>query len=73
MSLPKDLQEEIMRFQIDGYASKYFSTQKVGIFRRTVPMSKMLMWSKDIPNAPMLVLNKNLQKDALKCYKRNYC
>lgn len=68
-SLPKKLQEEILQFQIDGFATKYFSTHRKGIFRRTVPLEKMVSWSKDLPNAPLLVLNKSLQKEALKCYK----
>jgi hypothetical protein len=44
--LPAGLKNEINRFAIDGYAKKYFSTHKRGLFRKRVPINKMLKWSK---------------------------
>ncbi|KAI8914434.1 Rho GTPase activation protein [Gorgonomyces haynaldii] len=68
-ALPQSLKEDISNFKIDGYAKKYFSKHKKGIFRRTVPLEKMLTFQKGALNAPLLLLNKNLKKDALKCFK----
>lgn len=45
-TLPAGLKNEINHFAIDGYAKKYFSTHKKGLFRRRVPINKMLKWSK---------------------------
>lgn len=44
--LPAGLQQEINKFAIDGFAKKYFSTHKRGLFRRRVPMNEMLKWTK---------------------------
>ncbi|ORY07717.1 hypothetical protein K493DRAFT_250939 [Basidiobolus meristosporus CBS 931.73] len=68
-SLPSQLVVEIEQFQIDGFAKKYFATHKRGIFRRKVPMEKMLQWTKDSIKQPLMVLNKNVHRDALKCFK----
>jgi hypothetical protein len=45
-TLPANLQQEITQFVIDGFAKKYFSTHKKGLFRRKVPMEEMLQWTK---------------------------
>jgi hypothetical protein len=71
-ALPHDIREDIKKFQIDGYAAKYFSTHRVGLFRRTVPLDKMLRWSKESLHAPLLTLHKSLHKIALKCNKRSF-
>ncbi|CAO3650986.1 unnamed protein product [Mucor hiemalis] len=68
-TLPVGLQQEINRFAIDGFAQKYFSTHKRGLFRRRVPMTEMLKWTKDSIKQPLIMLNKDLNKDALKCFK----
>ncbi|KAK9710499.1 hypothetical protein K7432_008394, partial [Basidiobolus ranarum] len=68
-SLPPQLVQEIGQFQIDGFAKKYFATHKRGIFRRKVPMEKMLQWTKDSIKQPLMVLNKDVHRDALKCFK----
>ncbi|KAI9478502.1 MAG: Rho GTPase activation protein [Benjaminiella poitrasii] len=68
-TLPVGLQQDITRFAIDGFAQKYFSTHKRGLFRRTVPMAKMLKWTKDSINQPLIMMNKELYKDALRCFK----
>ncbi|KAI9266631.1 hypothetical protein BDA99DRAFT_480334 [Phascolomyces articulosus] len=69
-ALPTSLQQEINQFAIDGFAKKYFATHKKGlIFRRRVPMNEMLQWTKDSIKQPLIMLNKDLYKDALKCFK----
>ncbi|RIB02959.1 hypothetical protein C2G38_2255281 [Gigaspora rosea] len=69
MTLPVELQQDINRFRIDGFARKYFNTHKKGIFRRKVPVEKMLKFQKDGLKQPLMVLNPNIQKDAIKCFK----
>ncbi|KAG0007853.1 hypothetical protein BGZ80_004153, partial [Entomortierella chlamydospora] len=69
-SLPAELQSSISQFRIAGFAQKYFSTHKKGLFRRKVPMEKMLLHQKSPLSQPLMVLNKRgVQKDALRCFK----
>ncbi|KAI9013423.1 hypothetical protein CLU79DRAFT_769290 [Phycomyces nitens] len=68
-TLPTGLRQDINRFAIDGFAQKYFSTHKRGLFRRRVPMTEMLQWTKDSLRQPLIMLNKDLYKDALRCFK----
>lgn len=69
VALPLDLQNEIMQFKLEGYAKKYFGTQRKGLFRRKVPIEKMLLYQKDQINSPLLTLAPQLHKDAVKCFK----
>jgi hypothetical protein len=48
ITLPPELQQDINKFRIDGFARKYFTTHKKGIFRRKVPVEKMLLFQKVI-------------------------
>ncbi|KAK5828661.1 hypothetical protein F5H01DRAFT_286200 [Linnemannia elongata] len=69
-SLPAELQSSISQFRIAGFAQKYFSTHKKGLFRRKVPMERMLLHQKSPLSQPLMVLNKRgVQKDALRCFK----
>ncbi|KAJ1551379.1 hypothetical protein HK096_000378 [Nowakowskiella sp. JEL0078] len=68
-TLPKDLQIHINQFQIDGFAKKYFAQHRRGIFRRTVPVEKMLQWQKDSLKVPLMIMNKELHKEAISCFK----
>ncbi|KAF9938867.1 hypothetical protein BGZ67_010270 [Mortierella alpina] len=69
-TLPAELQSSISQFRIAGFAQKYFSTHKKGLFRRKVPMEKMLLHQKSPLSQPLMVLNKRgVQKDALRCFK----
>lgn len=70
-SLPRELKHNISEFKLDGFASKYFSQHRKGIFRRKVPIEQMLVYHKTL-SGPMMVLNKVLHKDALKCFKYIY-
>ncbi|ORZ35798.1 hypothetical protein BCR44DRAFT_35437 [Catenaria anguillulae PL171] len=67
--LPPDLRSELERFQIDGFAKKFFREHKRGIFRRRVPVEKLLVWSKESLKLPLMVISKARHKDALKCFK----
>ncbi|KAJ3318115.1 hypothetical protein HDU76_000932 [Blyttiomyces sp. JEL0837] len=67
--LPADLQRHINQFRIDGFAKKYFAEHRKGIFRRKVPVEKMLLFQKDALKTPLMTLPKNLHKEALKCFK----
>ncbi|KAI8048413.1 Rho GTPase activation protein [Syncephalis plumigaleata] len=55
--------------QIDGFAKMHFATHKKGLFRRKVPVEKMLQWSKESLKLPLLALDKNSHRDALKIFK----
>jgi len=68
-TLPDDLKSNINKFQIEGFAQQYFMEHRAGIFRRKVPLEKLLIWTKDALKAPMMVLNKELQKESPKCFK----
>jgi len=68
-TLPNDLKDNINQFQIEGFAHQYFMEHRAGIFRRKVPLEKLLVWSKDAIKAPLMVLNKELQKESPKCFK----
>ncbi|KAI8925684.1 Rho GTPase activation protein [Entophlyctis helioformis] len=67
--LPTELQMDINQFRIDGFAKKYFGEQRRGIFRRKVPIEKMLVFQKDSLKTPLMQLRPEVQKDALKCFK----
>lgn len=69
-ALPAELQSSISQFRIAGFAQKYFATHKKGLFRRKVPMEKMLLHQKSPLTQPLMVFNKRgVQKDALRCFK----
>ncbi|KAI8814450.1 Rho GTPase activation protein [Cladochytrium replicatum] len=68
-TLPKDLQLHITQFRIDGFAQRYFAEHRRGIFRRRVPVEKMLEWQKDTLKSPLMVMNKEYHKEAQKCFK----
>jgi len=68
-TLPDDLKDNINQFQIEGFAHQYFMEHRAGIFRRKVPLEKLLIWSKESIRAPLMVLNKELQKESPKCFK----
>jgi hypothetical protein len=67
--LPDDLKNDICQFKIDGYAKKYFGVQRRGIFRRKVPLKKVLVYQKDPISGPLLTMAPTLAKDAVKCFK----
>ena len=44
--LPMDLKQQLTQFQLDGFAKKYFAEHRRGIFRRRVPVEKMMVYQK---------------------------
>ncbi|CAG8575102.1 10612_t:CDS:10 [Paraglomus occultum] len=69
MALPSDLQEEINKFRVEGFAEKYFNEHKRGIFRRRIPFCKLLEFQKESLCLPLMVQSKPVHKIALKCFK----
>lgn len=68
--LPADLKEQIESFNMEGFGKKNFSTHKRGFFRRRVPMSSMLTWTKDaIPSPILSTLSKEAAKEAVSAWK----
>ncbi|KAF8574247.1 hypothetical protein K439DRAFT_1372903 [Ramaria rubella] len=68
--LPRDLVSEIQQFAQSDFARRYFSTHREGIiFRRRVPVERMMMWQKTPLTSPLLVMNKSLHRDAVKVFK----
>jgi hypothetical protein len=45
-TLPANLIDAIKLFKFEGYAKKFFSEQRVGIFRRKLPLQKMMVYQK---------------------------
>ena len=67
--LPQDLQQDISQFQIIGFAKKYFTEHRKGIFRKHVPVEEMLVYSSGTLSKPLMLLSDSLKKDAMKCFK----
>lgn len=68
--LPRSLAEDIQQFAVEDFAKRYFNTHRTGlIFKRRVPVEKMMSWQRGPLQAPLLVLNRSLHKDALKAFK----
>ncbi|KAG9018853.1 hypothetical protein FRB90_008966 [Tulasnella sp. 427] len=68
--LPRPLAADIEQFAVADFAKRYFSTHKTGlIFKRRVPVEQMMSWQKGPLQGPLLVLNRSLHKDAVKCFK----
>ncbi|KAI9187909.1 hypothetical protein H9P43_002300 [Blastocladiella emersonii ATCC 22665] len=58
------------QYKIDGFAKTYFREHKRGLFRRRVPVEKLLVWSKDPLRHPLMPqTSKPRHRDALKCFK----
>ncbi|KAI9223041.1 hypothetical protein BC828DRAFT_403499 [Blastocladiella britannica] len=67
--MPVDLRAQLSQFRISGFAQKYFREQKRGLFRRRVPVEKLLVWTKESLRLPLMVMSKQRHKDTLKCFK----
>lgn len=44
--LPNQLLADISQFKIEGFAKRFFSTHKRGIFRKKVPLTQLVLWEK---------------------------
>ncbi|WWD08443.1 hypothetical protein V865_006555 [Kwoniella europaea PYCC6329] len=67
--LPSEISSEILAFQTDDFARKYFATKRSGIMRQKVPVERILNWQKNPITSPLLVLSKHLAKDAIVTFK----
>ena len=68
--LPDDLASDIQQFVQAEFARQYFTTHRTGfIFRRKIPVEKMMVWQKTPLQSPLLALNRSLHKDAVKVFK----
>ncbi|KAJ3517629.1 hypothetical protein NLJ89_g368 [Agrocybe chaxingu] len=68
--LPQALATDIQLFSESEYAKQYFSTHKTGfIFRRKVPVAQLMSWQKAPLTAPLLSMNRTLNKNAVKVFK----
>jgi hypothetical protein len=55
---------------MEGYAKKFFAEHRVGLFRRKVPIQKMLEYQKTPLSAPILeTINPKFKKLAVKSFK----
>ncbi|OCF54784.1 hypothetical protein L486_07920 [Kwoniella mangroviensis CBS 10435] len=67
--LPSEISSDILAFQTDDFARKYFATKRSGIMRQKVPVERILNWQKNPITSPLLVLSKHLAKDAMTTFK----
>ncbi|KAF9453926.1 hypothetical protein P691DRAFT_755001 [Macrolepiota fuliginosa MF-IS2] len=68
--LPQDLRTDIQQFSESDYAKQYFSTHKSGfIFKRRVPVAQLMTWQKSPLTSPLLVLSRELSRDAVRIFK----
>jgi hypothetical protein len=58
--LPRGMVAEINKFQLEGYAKKFFAAQKRGIFRRRIPVTELLTFQKVDKTLPSLSHNVGL-------------
>ncbi|EAL23082.1 hypothetical protein CNBA6070 [Cryptococcus deneoformans B-3501A] len=67
--LPPDISTQIQAFQADDFSRKYFAIRRTGMFRTKVPVSRIMEWQRQPTTAPLLILSKQLSKDAVTCFK----
>ena len=69
-SLPQSIKDDISQFHMDGFADKYFTVHKKGlIFKKRIPNQELLWYTKQHLKQPLMQLNKQLYKDALRNFK----
>nr|XP_018259661.1 uncharacterized protein I303_07729 [Kwoniella dejecticola CBS 10117]OBR81819.1 hypothetical protein I303_07729 [Kwoniella dejecticola CBS 10117] len=67
--LPSEISSEILAFQTDDFARKYFATKRSGLMRQKVPVERIINHQKSPISQPLLVLSKHLNKDAVMTFK----
>ncbi|EJD03412.1 uncharacterized protein FOMMEDRAFT_168366 [Fomitiporia mediterranea MF3/22] len=68
--LPDELVSDIQQFMQSEFARQYFATHRSGIiFRKKIPVEKMMVWQKAPLTSPLLLMNRSLHKDAVKMFK----
>jgi hypothetical protein len=69
-ALPLSIADEINSFQLENYARKFFDHHKKGVFRRQIPIKRMLRWDSDaIPNAMIKTSKTAVAKEAVAQFK----
>ncbi|WRT70639.1 uncharacterized protein IL334_007637 [Kwoniella shivajii] len=67
--LPSEISGDILAFQTDDFARKYFATKRSGLMRQKVSIERIVQWQKSPITSPLLVLSKHLNRDALTTFK----
>lgn len=71
-ALPRNLAEEIQKFQVADFAKRYFTTHRTGlIFRRKVPVEQLMSWQK-VRFVDNYVLNGNSSVGLLGTFIRSF-
>lgn len=68
-TISADLKAQIKHFQLEGFASQFFKSQKKGLFRRAVPIRDRLKWTQGGLKGPLLKLKPDLAKKAVHVFK----
>jgi hypothetical protein len=69
-ALPVSIADQINSFQLENFAKKYFDHHKKGVFRRQIPIKRMLRWDNDpIPNAMIKTTKAAHSKEAVAQFK----
>lgn len=68
-ALSADLKAQINFFQLEGFATRFFKSQKRGLFRRAVPIRDRLKWTQGSLKTPLLKLKPDLAKKAIAMFK----
>jgi hypothetical protein len=70
VKISKPMLADINKFQLEGYAKKYFAAQKRGIFRRRIPVTELLTFQKHPLPTSLLEFHKpELIKTAVSIFK----
>ncbi|OCF45686.1 hypothetical protein I317_00589 [Kwoniella heveanensis CBS 569] len=67
--LPSEISNEILAFQAEDFARKYFATKRSGVLRQKVPVERIMEWQRTAISSPILVLSRHLQKDGITTFK----
>ncbi|WVF67939.1 hypothetical protein IAT40_002701 [Kwoniella sp. CBS 6097] len=67
--LPSEISNEILAFQAEDFARKYFATKRSGVLRQKVPVERIMEWQRTAISSPLLVLSRHLQKDGITTFK----
>ncbi|KZV97168.1 hypothetical protein EXIGLDRAFT_731444 [Exidia glandulosa HHB12029] len=70
IGFPRELAEEIQQFAGSDFARQYFAKHSTGlIFKRRVPIEKMMVWQKAPLTTPLLNINRAQHKDAVRIFR----
>jgi hypothetical protein len=67
--LPTDIASQIQNFKRDPITRKQFTVKRAGITRQPVPLERILSWQEKPITSPILVMPKDLSKEALLMFK----